>query len=243
MQDSGAASPDSGKWRARWIRVKLLSADWTALFWFSCRLTLGIQAFGLAAIAVGIFIFCALGQTSLGVGNIFLLLLSLETMFFILLSMGLLPREKEGRTLELLLVCARGRHELLLHKFLPICLFVAAVALGLTSGFRWLVGGFSWPRMLCVPYALAATAGILTVVLTTYFRNQYGAGAVALLIAIVVATLWLDPLRTFYGFEAGPTIGRARPHVTTNRVILAIVFVFLYDHAVRRLKHVELWMK
>ena len=243
MKDGEAGSPASSAWRRRWNWLWHKSADMGALLWFSSRLTLGIQAIVLAAIAVGIFIYCALGEKVASPERLFRLLLSVETVFFVILSMGLLPREKEGKTLELLLVCSRSRHGLLLHKFVPVCLFVAAIALGLTSAFYWLTGGFSWGKMLYIPYGLAATVGILTVVLTTYLRNQFAAATVALLVAVVVTTLWFDPMRQFYGLPTERLFMRTRPNLTMNRLLVAIVFVFLYDHAVRRLRHVELWMK
>jgi ABC-type transport system involved in multi-copper enzyme maturation permease subunit len=220
-----------------------MTADAASLLWFSSRVTLGIQAPVLIAIAIGVFVYCALGQKVSDPPSIFRLLLSVETVLFVLLSMGLLPREKEGKTLELLLVCARSRHGLLLLKFAPVCLFMAGLALGLTTAFYWLAGGFPWFKMLWVPYVLAATVGILTVVLTTYLRNQFAAGAVALVVAVVLAVLWLDPMRTFYDLGTERIIMQTRPNLTMNRVLLAAAFGFLYDHAVRRLKHVELWMK
>ena len=224
--------------------MKRKTADLLALLWFSSRLNLGLQAYVLLAIAVGIFAYCAFGQRASELPDLFRLVLGIETVLFVMLSMGLLPREKEARTLELLLVCARSRHQILFQKFLPVCLFVALVALILTSGFYLLRGGFSWVKMAWVPYLLAATIGILTVVITTYLRNQYAAGVVALLAAVVVTTLWLDPLRFFYGFEAGPAFrGSSPPNLLYNRILLAIAFGLLYDHAVRRLKRVELWMK
>jgi len=233
----------AGAWRRGALRVRRKTADVAALLWFSSRLTLGIQAVALAVAAVGVFVYCAFGQKITGPEPLFRLLATIETVFFAILSMGLLPREKEGKTLELLLVCARSRHGLLLQKFTPVCLFVAVVALGLTTAFYGLLGGFAWWKMVWIPYGLAATVGILTVVLTTYVRNQFGAGAVALLAAVVVATLWLDPFRTFYdvGFERFPM--RGRPNLTMNRLMVGVVFWFLYDHAVRRLRRVELWMK
>jgi len=233
-----------GKWARGWDWLKRQTSHQAALLWFSNRLAVGVPALVLAVVAVGIFVVCALGQRVSEVAALFRLHLTVETAFFVILSMGLLPREKEGRTLEVLLVCARSRVGLLSQRFLPVCLFVAVTAIGLTTGFYWLTGGgFPWVKMLCIPYALAATAGILTVVLTTYLRNQYAAGMVALLIAVVVATLWLDPMRSFYGVAIERPILRTQPHVGMNRLVLAAVFGFLYDHAVRRLKHVELWMK
>jgi len=214
-----------------------------SLLWFSSRLTLGWPALALVAIAAGIVVFAILTQRMVGEASVFRLLLGIEASFFVVLAMGLLPREKETRTLELLLVCARSRQGLLLLKFAPVCLFVGAAALALTTSLYFLIGGFSWGKMLYVPYGLAATVGILTVVLTTYVRNQYAAGVLAVLIALVMATMWLDPFRSFYAVSVERMILQAPPNLTINRLLVAVLFGFLYDHAVRRLKHVELWMR
>jgi magnesium-transporting ATPase (P-type) len=230
-------STSPGVWLAR------KASAFASLLWFSGRLTLGFQALALVAIAGGILVFVVLTQRISGEPSVFRVLLGIEASFFVVLAMGLLPREKEARTLELLLVCSRSRQGLLTLKFAPVCLFVAAVAVGLTTAFYWFVGGFSWGKMLYVPYGLAATVGILTVVLTTYVRNQYAAGVLAVLIALVVTTMWLDPFRSFYAVSVDRMMMQAPPNVTINRVLLVVVFGFLYDHAVRRLKHVELWMR
>jgi len=228
----------------RWSRLKAKMADVAGLLWFSSRLTLGVQSVVLVLLAVGVFVVAALGQTISSDERVFELLLELESLFFVILSMGMLPREKEGRTLEVLLVCSRTRHGLLLLKFVPVCVFIAAIALALTSAFYWLTGGgFPWLTMLYVPYLLAATLGILTVVLTTYLRNQYAAGTMALLIGIIVAVLWLDPVHTFYTIELNRMMLQTPPNLMINRMLVAVAFGFLYDHAVRRLEHVELWMK
>jgi len=241
MEDSAAA--ENGE-QSRWDRVKGRIGDTAALLWFSGRLTLGLQALVLVILAVGVFTWAALGDNLSGDKDVFDLVLKLESLFFVVLSMGLLPREKEGRTLEVLLAASRTRHGLLLMKFAPVCLFVGAVAAALTTAFYWLTGGgFSWPVMFGVPYLVAATMGILTVVLTTYLRNQYAAAAMAVLIAILAAAFWLDPVRTFYAVEPGRMMMQAPPNLAIHRILVAFAFGFLYDHAVRRLERVELWMK
>lgn len=241
------------------LAMRLLNkvADALALLRFSARLSLGWQAIVLCLAALLVLLAAAFGPTYWQLGgvtgslnpwgketerNIFRLLLLVESAFFIIVSMGLVSREREEKNLEVLLACARNYHVLVLIKFMPVCIFVGAVALALTSILWWLFGGFTLLKMLLVPYGLAATIGMLTVVMTTYIRNQYGAGIAAATLALLLATVWLDPWESFYG-KPIRSIMRGAADPTFNRIVLAVGFGFLFDHAARRLRRVELWMK
>ena len=235
------AKPDRGKSRLR--RLGRAASNTARLLWFNARLTLGVQAWVLVAAAIGVFAYGALSEFVATAREVFMRLLLVETAFFVILSMGLLPREKEGGTLEVLLVSARSRHGLILMKFVPVCLFVAVVAVGLTVGFWWMTGGGFWlPKMLVVPYMLAATVGIWTVVVSTHLRNQYAAALLAVLVAVAVAAMWLTPFETFYETTVS-RMRRDRPNLMINRALVVVIFGFLYDHAVRRLRRLELWMR
>lgn len=235
------ASRQGAKGR-RWAWLTRKAAHLGSLLWFSSRLTLSRQALVPVAVAVGVFAVGALTGKISGEREVFLALLGVEMSFFAFFSMGLLPREKDAMTLEILLVCTRSRHGLLLLKFVPVCLFVAAVGLGLTFAFYWLTGGFPIVKMLLVPYVLGATVGILTVVLSTYARNQYAAGAIALAVAITLGSTLFQPVETFYTARVSRMMMR-RPSLTPNRVLVVVLFGFLYVHAVRRLQRPELWMR
>lgn len=226
------------RWRTNVLRAVRASA---VLLWYSARLNLGLPAVVLLLAAVGVFAATALSDKIGSEKDIFQILLALESLLFVGLSMGLLPREKEGGTLEVLLVCARSRHGLLLMKLAPVFLFIALIGMMLTTAYSWLHGGFSWLRMFGVPWLLAAVVGMLTVVLTTYLRNQYAAATVAVLLALIAATFWLDPFTTFYRASVRPM--QQPPNLAVHRVLAAVALVVLYDHAVRRLKHIELWMR
>jgi len=245
--DTGIAGGAAGRSqsdasRQRRARLARKVAHLGSLLWFSSQLTLGRQALVLVVVAIGVFAVSALTGKITGEREVFLVLLGVEMSFFVILSMGLLPREKDAKTLELLLVCTRSRHGLLLMKFVPVCLFVAAVGFGLAWAFHWLTGGFPMVKMLLIPYVLGATIGILTVVLSTHVRNQYAAGAIALTLAIILGITWFKPVETFYTPRATRMMVR-QPTLTLNRVLLVVVFSFLYEQAVRRLQRPELWMK
>jgi hypothetical protein len=226
-----------------WRRLGRWSANAAHLLWLSSRLTLGTQALVLIAAAIGVFAYAALSEAVSTKEAVFSRLLLVETVVFVILSMGLLPREKEGRTLEVLLTSARSRHALILMKFVPVLLFVAVIAAGLTLGFYWLTGGvFSWAKMWAIPYLLAVTVGVLTVALSMHLRNQYAAAVVALLVAVVFGILWFEPFTTFYDAPVRRMM-RSQPNLMVNRALVAVVFGFLYDHSVRRLRRVELWMR
>jgi len=223
-------------------RAAARAADIAAMLWFSARVSLGWQSAVAVGGAVLVFTVAVLGGYAWSERHIFRLLAGLESLLFVILSMGLFPREREEKTLEVLLSCARSRNGLLLLKFVPVCLFVAAEALALATGFYAVVGGFSWLKMFFIPYEIGAAVGILTVALSTYFRSQYAAGAVAILVSLAIAILWFDPYETFYTSHISRMM-RDRPNLLLNRVILAVVFGFLYDHALRRLRRLELWMR
>lgn len=270
-------------------------ANAVGLLVFSARLTLGRQGIVLAVVAVAFFAVGALGGGAWSAKGIFHRLLLIQTLFFVILTMGLLPREKEWRTLEVLLVSARTAHRLVLLKFVPVCVFVFVAGFGLTIGFYWLLGGFQFARMLLVSYGLAALVGMLTLVLSTYLRNPYAAGVVALVVATVVSMVWIDPWESVHGELISVSAGRrgsgdtsvrtsdnnysgrrrggprrgppdgyrgrsrgrssggfssryrasrpGKPNLTGNRIVLVILFGFLYDYAVRRMRRLELWMK
>jgi len=218
-------------------------ADTAALLWIEARLTLGWPAILLVGAAALVFTSSALQQSVSTEVQAFQTVVILETLFFVILSMGLLPREKEANTLEVLLACARSRHSLLLMKFVPLALFVWVVGAALAVGFQWLTGGaLALGKMLVIPFAVASAAGLLTVVLSTYIRNQYAAGAVAVLLLLLIAAVWMEPFTTFYHARLDP-VRRQQASLRFNRVVLATLIVVLYDHSVRRLKRIELWMK
>jgi hypothetical protein len=235
-----APGPDYGPRRRRSWRI----GDRLALLAFSTRLTLGWPAFALVFLAAGAFAVHVLQGADPDEEVIFRMILSVEVLSFVVLSMSLLPREKESNTLEVLLVSARSRYGLVFLKFLPVSLFVALIAVGLTAGFQWVTsGGFQVWKMLLVPYLLAATAGMFTVALSTHIRNQYAAAVVALVLLIAFGVLVIDPGATFYGFETILPYRGRKPNYFLQRLLVVVAFGFLFNHAARRLSRLELWMR
>jgi len=284
----GGAKPRGGRIR----RARQALGNASRLLLFSGRLALGRQGIVLLVAAVGVFAGTALSGAAWTAQHAFNALLLTQTVFFVVLTMGLLPREKEWRTLEVLLVNARSAHRLVLIKFLPVCVFVLAVGLALTIGYYWFVEAFSPATMLLATFGLAATVGVFTLLLTTYLRNPYAAGVAALVTAVVISTTWIDPWEAFHGdlvtvrmtrgesregfsepeerrYSGGRGRGPrrdppgrrgrdsrgdsdgghsgARPKrdggLTANRILLIVLFGFLYDHTVRRMRRLELWMR
>jgi hypothetical protein len=255
IQRAAPAPAKGGGWR----RLRVRAADTAALLWVSARLNIGWQAFILLAAAVGVFAVYGMSELQ-GAGGVqgplsgapragaaeqiaFQIVVTTESLFFIILSMGLLPREREGRTLEILLASSRSYHALLLVKFIPVVLFVGLIGIGLSIGFAALGAGVSIPKMMTIPLAVSTMVGLMTVVLSTYFRNQYAAAAVALLIALTLEMSLFEPYSTFYEAMLDPQRRGRTPSLRFNRISLLVVLWFLYDQSVRRLRRIDLWMR
>lgn len=234
------SNPPARKGRLR--RFVSRASDRLALFRYSGRLTLGWRAAGLAALAVGVLDYQAYSGIELSERLIFQSILAVQALAFVVLTMGLIPRERESGTLEVLLASVRKYHGLALMKLLPVCLFVAVLGFALTVGYHWIYSFFSVAKMFYVTYLVALTAGMFALVLSTYLRNQYAAGVVAISLLVVLAYM-IDPGDAFYQFEKVERIMRRGPNTGLHRFLLLVLLGFLYGHAVNRLKKIELWMR
>ena len=224
-------------------RARIRARDFFAHLRYDARLSLGWMAVALVGFAAIVAVANGLRGNLITQRSVYLPILLVEVASFIALCVGLLPREREADTLEVLLTTGRSRHALLLMKFIPVALFVAAIALAQTVAYYWMTSGaFPFLKMLLVPYLLGMACGILAIVLSTYFRNQYAAGIVTLVVVLAIGTGWLDPMHAFYGNPSLTPVEK-KPNFFFNYVFLIAPLILLYFHAVGRLKQADLWTR
>ena len=218
-----------------------------SLFGFHTRQLFSWQTAALVA-GLGLFLGVRLGQMNVSMpSDCLFTLYALETGVFVLLSMGLITRERDLGALEMTLVSSRGFHSLILIKFIPMAFWALAMGLCAALGLKWMIGGFGWGLALLFAYTTGMLFGMTAHYLSVMTRNAYMGAGGALLLAFFVYAYFagkshralLDPFVQI--FQKGPEELDWKVLSWNRFFVFAWMGVF-YDQSIRRMRRIELWV-
>lgn len=218
-----------------------------SLFGFHTRQLFSWQTASLLA-GLGLFLGVRLGQLRVSQpADCLFTLYALETGIFILLSMGLVTRDRDLGALEMTIVSSRGFHSLILIKFVPLAFWALAMGACAAWGLNWLIGGFGWGLALLFAYSTGLLFGMAAHFLAVLTRNAYMGAGGALLLAFFVYAYFegtnhqtlLDPFAQI--FVKGPEELGWKILFWNRFYVLALAGLF-YDQSIRRMRRIELWV-
>ena len=168
----------------------------------------------------------------------------------ILLHMGVWEREREGKTLELLLIHIPEVRELVWLKVSVSLTWTVVLVLPFWGGFIWFAG-IPLPRAfvyLVFSLSTAILAAFFTLVVASFVRGSLPAGIVALVLIFMLAGFMENkpPWHEYYNVFISPveedlTFRRAH-RLVVNRVIVLGLIVATYRWLLHRLGRIEKWV-
>ncbi len=169
------------------------------------------------------------------------------TVVMVLLSMNLLPRERERDTLEILWSQPMTRGKLIVMQLITLTIWIFMLCLFVVVFFRLFAAYYEglWITMLLVITSSFAV-GVITVLISTFCRHAIATGLVSLLV-FGIHFFWLR--------ELGPIVMYHNPisdyqawdqnispfGILFNRLFLFVLVGFVLDYLFRRLRQTARW--
>lgn len=228
------------------IRLAVETGYWTRLFFYTSKQFLRLEGYlSLAGALVFyglIFVFdlATSPRVLLDYSYIFF------TLVMVLLSMNLLPRERDQGTLEILWSQPIRRSHLVLIQLFSLTLWILILALFAVLLIREFTAYPEGAGMLLLFVCTTSFAvGAFTVLVSTFCRHAIATGLVALLI-LGAHYFWIKqfgPIMFFYNPVGVPQMGFIPMlfDICFNRIMLLMLVGFILDYLFRRLRRTAEW--
>lgn len=170
------------------------------------------------------------------------------TAMMIFLAAGLLPRERDERTLEILWSQPMPRGVLITAQLLVLTAWCALLCAGVIFYFSNFTAytEHRWTTLTCVATS-SFSVGAVTILFSTFSRHFLGAALLSILV-LGVHFFWirtLGPIEFFINPIPEPGASAARsgnqPSLLVNRIFLLALTGFVLDYLFRRLKRTAPW--